>query len=154
MRTSLVARRVRILLLLLPAVVVAAATLQTGCAAGRPEPANGGRPNAELKAGGLYSVDDGDGFYRVVKILVLDEDAAHIAIYANKFSARPRSVDPASLTFGGVGEERDDVGIMHLPLAREAFARDRPVFISQAPVTEDELEGYRMWREAGGEVFP
>lgn len=125
-------------------ILVALTVLHTGCAAGK----------SELKAGGLYSVDDGDGSFRVVKILVLDEDAAHIAIYANKFSTRPVTIDPASLTFEGVDDGGMDTGIMHLPLSREAFARDRPVFISQTPVTEEDLEGYYMWKEAGGEVFP
>lgn len=144
-------RRGKVSLLLL---LVAAAVLPSGCAAGRPESKAGGLHPAGLKAGGLYSVDDGDGSFRVVKLLVLDEDAAHIAIYANKFSARPLTVDPASLTLGSVDDEGEQIGMMHLPLSREAFARDRPVFISQTPVTEEELEGYRMWQEAGGEVFP
>ena len=111
---------------------------------------------SELKVGGLYSVEDSEGGFRVVKILVLDDSAAHIAIYANKFPTRPTNVDPSALTFEGVeggNEEYDEVGMMHLPLARESFERDRPVFISQTPVTEEELVGYNMWKEAGADVF-
>ncbi|HYP02802.1 MAG TPA: hypothetical protein VER76_21635, partial [Pyrinomonadaceae bacterium] len=87
------------------------AFLSMGCGARKPE----------LKAGGLYSVEDGEGGFRIVKILVLDDSAAHIAIYANKFSTRPTTVDPSALTFEGVddeNEEFDEVGMMHLPLAR------------------------------------
>jgi len=111
---------------------------------------------SELKVGGLYSVEDSEGGFRIVKILVLDDSAAHIAIYANKFRTRPTNVDPSALTFEGVeggNEEFDEVGMMHLPLAREAFEQDRPVFISQTPVTEEELIGYNMWKEAGADVF-
>jgi hypothetical protein len=109
-------------------------------------------PNTDLKVGGLYSIDDEEGSFRVVKILVLDDSAVHIAMYANKFPARPTTVDPASLSFGSVNDG-EDFGMMHLPLSREVFLKDRPVFISQTTVTEEELEGYEMWKEGGGEVF-
>ncbi|HZG52442.1 MAG TPA: hypothetical protein VEZ40_09930 [Pyrinomonadaceae bacterium] len=135
-------------------VIFALAVLASGCAARQPELKADGFYHAELKAGGLYSIDDGEGSFRIVKLLVLDDDAAHVAMYRDKFSTRPTTVDPASLSFGGVEDGNEDVGIMHLPLSREAFLRDRPVFISQTPVTEEELEGYQMWKEAGGEVFP
>lgn len=35
----------------------------------------------ELKVGGLYSVNDGEGNYRVAKILALDDSAVHIRLY-------------------------------------------------------------------------
>ncbi|HLL70094.1 MAG TPA: hypothetical protein VK363_01600 [Pyrinomonadaceae bacterium] len=122
------------------------AFLSAGCGMRKPE----------LKVGGLYSVEDGEGGFRIVKVLVLDDSAAHIAIYANKFPTRPTTVDPSTLTFEGVedeNEEFDEVGMMHLPLARDVFEQDRPVFISQTPVTEEELVGYNMWKEAGADVL-
>jgi hypothetical protein len=126
------------------ALAAVAAVLNSGCMMSK----------QELVAGGLYSVDEGDGSFRVVKILVLDDDAVHIAIYGNKFYARPTKIDPASLTFDSVKDEDEGIGMMHLPLSRETFMRDQPAFISRMPVTEEELEGYRMWEEAGGEVSP
>jgi hypothetical protein len=151
MGMKIMTTRVRILLLL---AAFASAGLLSGCATTKPELKAGGLDKSELKAGGLYSIDDGEGAFRVVKILVVEDDAVHIAIYRDKFYARPAKIDPASLSFGSVDKEEEGIGMMHLPLAREAFMRDRPVFISQTSVTEEELEGYRMWKEAGGEVFP
>ena len=29
----------------------------------------------------------------------------------------------------------------------------QPVFIQQSSITEEELEGYKMWKEAGGGVW-
>jgi hypothetical protein len=139
MRMGIISRRLIFLLLL-----SAATILHVGCASKHQE--------TVLKVGGLYSVDDGEGSFRVVKILVLDDSAVHIAMYANKFSTRPTTVDPASLSFGSINDE-DDFGMMHLPLSREVFLQDRPVFISQSSVTEAELEGYNMWKEGGGDVF-
>jgi hypothetical protein len=146
---------------LLPLAV--AAILTSGCAAHREEAASrqeatGGQQEAtgtsELVAGGLYSVQDGDGSFRVIKILILDAEAAHIAVYANRFSAPPTTADLSSLSFNSIYDGDEDIGIMHLPLSREAVARDRPVFIARAPVTEAELEGYRMWEEAGAKLLP
>ncbi|HLL14223.1 MAG TPA: hypothetical protein VK388_04025 [Pyrinomonadaceae bacterium] len=136
--------------------VIVAAVLTSGCAAHREEAT--GRQEAmsksELVAGGLYSVEDGEGSFRVIKILVLDDEAAHIAVYANKFSAPPTTADLSSLSFNSIYDGDEDVGIMHLPLSREAVAQDRPVLIARAPVTEAELEGYRMWEEAGAKPLP
>lgn len=143
---KLTARCTNFLSLLLLA-VVASAVLLSGC---------GAASKSELKVGGLYSVDDGEGSFHVVKILVLDDSAAHIAIYANRFPARPTTIDPSALTFGSIDDENvenEGIGVMHLPLSRETFMQDQPVFITRTPVTEAELEGYNMWKEAGGEVF-
>jgi hypothetical protein len=140
MRMGMSLRRLIFFLLLLSA----AMTLHVGCASKEPD--------TNLKVGGLYSIDDEEGSFRVVKILVLNASAVHIAIYANKFSTRPETVDPASLSFGSVDDD-EGFGMMHLPLSREVFLKDRPVFISQTTVTEEELEGYNMWKEGGGDVF-
>jgi hypothetical protein len=147
---------------LLPFIV--AAMLTSGCTAHRGEAtgvqqeATGVQQeatgNSELVAGGLYSVEDGDGSFRVIKILVLDDEAAHIAVYANKFSAPPTTADLPSLSFNSIYAEAKEPGIMHLPLSRETVAQDRPVLIARAPVTEAELEGYRMWEEAGAQLLP
>jgi hypothetical protein len=146
---------------LLPLIV--AAILTSGCAAHRGEAtsrqeATGGQQEAagksELVAGGLYSVEDGEGSFRVIKILVLNDEAAHIAVYANKFSAPPTTADLPSLSFNSIYAEAKEPGIMHLPLSRETVARDRPALIARAPVTEAELEGYRMWEEAGAKLLP
>src|SRR5260370_15468006 len=88
----------------------------------------------KLRAGGLYSTEDGKGQFTVIKILVLEPDAVHIRIYKQKFSARPSSVEPASLTLGKLGD-KDGFSIGHLPLSRRTFASWQPVFISQQPVS-------------------
>lgn len=105
-----------------------------------------------LVAGALYSTDDGKGQFGVVKILVLEPDAVHVRVYKQKFSSRPVSVDPASLTLGKLGD-KDGFSIGHLPLSRPTFASWQPEFISQQSVMDSELEGYRTWKEAKGGVF-
>jgi hypothetical protein len=128
-------------------------------------------PIGDLKAGALYSVYNGDesGEFGVVKILVLEPPAVHICVYKNNFATRPEHVDPASLALGieaGVFEnalEEDKIeemfaaegfGIAHMPVHLRDFIYGwQPVFIMDSPVTEDELEGYNIWKQEGGGVF-
>jgi hypothetical protein len=106
----------------------------------------------DLVAGGLYSTEDGKGQVGVIKILVLEPDAVHVRVYKQKFSSRPVSIDPASLTLGKLGD-KDGFSIGHLPLSRRTFASWQPVFISRQPVLDSELKGYRTWKEATGGLF-
>lgn len=109
--------------------------------------------SSDLKVGGLYSITDDGSEFQVAKILALDEAAVHVCIYKNKFRSRPKTVDPSTLSLEGT-PGGDDFGIGHLPLSRQSFMNGRPAFIQQSSVAEDELEGYKMWKEAGGGVWP
>ena len=103
------------------------------------------------RVGGLYSTAEGNQF-SVIKILALERDAVHIRIYKQKFSARPTSIDPASLTLAKLGD-KDGFSIGHVPLSRQTFASWKRVFIKQQSVSDGELEGYRTWKEANGGLF-
>ena len=109
-------------------------------------------PAEEWRVGGLYSTDDGNGKFGVVKILVLEPDAVHVRIYKQTFATRPTSVDPKSLTLGRI-DDKDGFSIGHAPLSRRTFASWQPVFLSQQSVLDSELEGYKMWKEGSGKTF-
>jgi len=104
-----------------------------------------------LSVGGLYSIKD-ESDYKVVKILATDGGRVHVRIYKNKFSKRPETVDPSVLSLGAI-TDKDGFGIGHLPLDRATFDAWMPRIIMQTAVTEEELEGYRMWKESGGGAF-
>ena len=104
------------------------------------------------EAGALYSIGLGDGTFGVAKVLALDPGIVSIRMYKQTFPQRPKAVDPATLTLGKVDDE-DGFGIGHLPLEAREFAFWFPVFVSQGTVSEEELEGYRMWMESGAGAF-
>jgi hypothetical protein len=115
----------------------------------------GAAPNtqlSDLREGGLYSLNEGDGAFRVAKILVLEPNVVHIRVYKERFNALPQDVDPAQLTLGSM-RDPDGFGMGHLPMAPNAFLASRPVFLRQETVTPEELEGYEVWKDAGGGVF-
>jgi hypothetical protein len=107
----------------------------------------------ELVVGGLYSVETGDGRFGVVKVLALEPGIVHIRLYKNKFRSRPASVDPGTLSLGSVFEG-EDFGIGHTPLDLEGFMNWQPTLLMNTDVADDELEGYRMWKEATSSGSP
>jgi hypothetical protein len=106
----------------------------------------------DLQVGGLYSVNDGDGSFRIAKILMLEPSVVHIRVYREKFTSRPQEVDPTGLTLGSIRDPQG-FGMGHLPMAPSAFLASRPVFVRQVGVEPEELAGYEQWKEAGGGVF-
>jgi hypothetical protein len=104
------------------------------------------------QAGALCTVDDGEGFYRVAKVLVVDDGGVHIRLYKNKWKERPQSVDTNVLSLGGVND-KEGFGMGHIPLSRQAFAAWKPVVFDRDQVRPDELDGYEMWRQGGGGYF-
>lgn len=109
-----------------------------------------GGSRVNLAAGGLYSIEFGDGTYSIVKILAVDDDIVHIRLYKNKFASRPEQVDSSELSLGTIQDE-DGFGIGHLPISRPEFEAWDPQFLQNEGVTEEELEGYRLWQESVGE---
>ena len=101
--------------------------------------------------GGIYSVW-AQGAYRVVKVLNTDEGGVHLRLYANVFPERPTTLDPATLTLAPI--DADSVrSVGHMPVVRPSFLSMGPRLITTAPVTDDELEGYKLWAEAKGGYF-
>jgi hypothetical protein len=105
----------------------------------------------DWQVGGLYSVSGGDGQFGVVKVLARDEGVVSVRIYSDQFADRPASASSASLSLGRVDDSKPGIG--HMPIDEREFARWFPVFIAQEAVGEDELEGYRYWKESGGGAF-
>ena len=106
----------------------------------------------EWRPGGLYSIDNGDGKFGIVKILVLEPGTVHVRVYKEKFTERPTSINPESLTLGSIND-KDGFGIGHLPLSREEFESWKPLFLTQQSVSQEELDGYQMWKGQSGKTF-
>ena len=103
-------------------------------------------------AGALYSVNDGEGNYRVAKVLVTDPGGVHIRLYKNKFSERPPQVNPSSLDLGSI-HDPEGFGMGHMPLSYASFSAWEPIFLVAIGVDEEELEGYLYWQEGEGGYF-
>lgn len=104
------------------------------------------------EVGGLYSVRDSKHGFRVAKILALDPGVVSVRIYKQTFDDRPSSIDPATLSLGSI-YDGTGFGMGHLPIDPETFDGWQPKLILRSAVTEEELEGYQIWKESGGVAF-
>lgn len=69
-------------------------------------------------------------------------------VYAERFERRPTAV-PSRLSLGSIDD--DSFGVGHLALAWSEFALWKPLFLEHGTVSDDELDGYEMWRDAADE---
>jgi hypothetical protein len=67
-------------------------------------------------------------------------------------ATRPRSVDLSTLTLGSI-DDPDGFGIGHMPVQEAEFRGWHPQLLAMTELTEEELEGYEMWKEAQGGAF-
>ena len=120
------------------------------------------------RPGGLYSVAVDERGFAVAKVLVVERGAVHVRVYSNRYADRPLAIEPAALFLAPIPdftdaalnatrpEQRPDpgaFGIGHLPLRPASWAAWQPRLIASDDVADDELEGYRTWRDQRGGVF-
>jgi len=105
-----------------------------------------------FEVGDIYSTSDGNGCYRIVKLLAHADGVCHLRIYKQKFSERPATIDIASLSLGKLGDP-DGFGMGHIPQREAGFLQGRPMLLTNVAVTPEELDGYEIWKENGGGVF-
>jgi hypothetical protein len=104
----------------------------------------GSKPK-KLKAGSICSVDDGDGKFGIVKILVIDDEIIHVKKYKNKYAEQLVAIDINTLSNGSVYDEAGS-GVRHLPTDRKVFDSWKPIIIAFEEVTGDDLEEYEIWK--------
>ena len=100
----------------------------------------------EVKEGALYRVNDGEGWFRVAKILVVDDGGIHIRLYKNKWKERPQAVDISVLSLGSI-HDADGFGMGHLPLARKSFGAWLPMFVQDGQVAKKNWMGMKCGRK-------
>ena len=103
------------------------------------------------QAGGIYSIW-AQGTFRAAKLLAADDRGVHLRVYANTSPDRPIEVDPASLTLDS-SHDGSAQAVGHMPVVRAGFLAMGPKLVATAPVTDEELDGYRVWAEAKGGYF-
>jgi hypothetical protein len=100
---------------------------------------------ADLIPGSICTVDNGDSTFGVVKILVIDDQIAHLKVYKNQYRVRPSEIDLKTLSIGTL-HDKDGFGIGHIPIARKGFDNWKPVIIGFEKVSKEDLEGYEIWK--------
>jgi hypothetical protein len=78
-----------------------------------------------LVEGGLYSTQDKNGYYSVLKILKLDPHGVHVRMYSNQFAQHPSKLDETTLYMVGMDRKSNESLGMAL-LHKEKGRRNNP----------------------------
>ena len=106
------------------------------------------------KDGGLYYFKNDNGTYSVLKILKTESGGVHARIYSNQFDSPPTKVDESTLFMAGINHKpTETLGIADAPLSAKSYENYKATFFQQSTVTDQELEGYKTWKKAGGSYF-
>lgn len=103
-----------------------------------------------MQLGGLYSVEDGTGGYRIAKLLLYDTTVAHLCLYSNRFTVRPDTISISILRLQP--REGELAGREHFPAARYLFRAWNPELIGFDSVTDAERDLVQEWSRLGGKV--
>jgi hypothetical protein len=106
-----------------------------------------------FKAGTYFSVAESEFGYSIGKILVADEWGVHICLFSNHYLLQPDIIKPEELFMSSKEDDPKRFGIIHIPLLYSSFKKSEPKFIMNGIVSERELEGYKIWKEARGGYF-
>ena len=96
-------------------------------------------PSAQV--GAYYSVNDGEGWFRIAKVLATDDTGVHIRLYKQRWKERPAILKKDDLSLGSV-KDADGFGMGHIPLTRSAFRAWEPILLARGTVDSAELDGY------------
>ena len=99
----------------------------------------------KLRAGDLLLDEKG----AVTKVLVVDEagGAVHVRFYEGAYAS-------ADAVLAALRAQTLAWSIGHAPMALEALEEEKLATVTNEPVTDDELEGYRYYLEAMGGGAP
>ena len=105
-----------------------------------------GNQTDKIKAGSICTIEDGEGKFGVVKVLVINDQEAHIKLYKNKYDQRPAKIDIKTLSLGSIKDKEGGFGIGHIPIERKGFDNWKPISVGFEEVTKEDLVGYEMWK--------
>ena len=70
------------------------------------------------------------------------------------FSNVPSSIDEKKLYIAGINRKPNEpLGMGHAPISKASFSTWDAIFVQPSYVSEEELEGYKMWLNSGGGYF-
>lgn len=127
-----------------------------------PTGTNQDEESKDMQPGEYYSFVSGDGDYKVLKVLVVDEKLVHVCYYNNIFKKQPTKDIVSSLFFGK--QKSDDVfldvsgnqqttGRKHIALTLNNWKNWQPEWLSDGEVDSDELAAYEEWKNGDREVL-
>ena len=93
------------------------------------------------QAGALYSFNDGEGGFRVGKVLAVD-DVVFMNLFSERWTKRP-----------GIAEARKTTKPVALAYSFQTIQGMQPALLEAGKVMPEELEAYEEWKQSKRDVF-
>ena len=94
------------------------------------------------QAGALYSLNDGEGGFRVGKVVAAEEEVVFVRLFSDRWTSRP-SVDKA----------RTATVAAPLAFSVQNFVGMQPVQLENGSVSPEELDAFETWKESKRDIF-
>ena len=114
-----------------------AAVLVAGCHRDGPDKPISGKP----EAGGFYSFNDGEGGFRVGKVVTV-QDFVFVRLFRERWTKRPT-----------LAEARPSSAPLSVAYSFETMGAMQPVLLEMEKVTPEELAAYEQWKQTEQDVF-
>jgi hypothetical protein len=94
------------------------------------------------QTGALYSLNDGEGGFRVGKVVATEEEVVFVRLFSDRWTSRP-SLDKA----------RTATLAASLAFSAQNFAGMQPMHLENGTVSPEELEAYEKWKQSNRDMF-
>jgi len=111
-------------------------------ACGRQDKVEGTPLSGEPEAGALYSLNDGEGGFRVAKVIAVENDAIFVHLYFKRWTSRPARTMAKAATHP-----------MPLAYSTQSFVSMQPLHLEGGSVSAEELSTYEKWRRSDKRLF-
>ena len=124
---------------LIALVLIVSALVSTSCRKGS---GSGRTISGPPDLGALYSLNDGEGGYRVGKIVAAEAEVVFVNLFADRWTTRP-----------ALAEARKAATPVPVAYSSQTFAGLQPVHLENGTTTAEELEAYESWKLGKRETF-
>ena len=98
--------------------------------------------SGEPQPGALYSLNDGEGGFRVGKVVAIEDNAVFIHLYEKRWTSRPTRSEAKAA--------EKPTALAYSP---QSFTSMQPLHLEDGTVSAEELSGYESWRRSKRAVF-
>jgi len=92
--------------------------------------------------GALYSLNDGEGGYRLGKVLVVEDEIIFTKCFTDRWTRRP-----------SLAEARKATTPVSVAYRLQSFRDMKPVPLENGTVTAEEREAFEEWNKGAREIF-
>lgn len=94
-----------------------------------------------IEPGSICTIENGEGGFRLVKVLEIDNNTVQLMVFKNVYSQRPASVGPDDLELDNSSGETHHINDNQEEMARAEFDSRKPVVVAFEKVVKEELNG-------------